>query len=211
MLVFIDESGDSGLKLSSGSSRYFVIALVTFSDNEDADLCDKRIDLLRQEIGKPAAFEFHFSKNSKHIRESFLDAMAQHPFSYHIVAVDKTAAKMQGHSFDTGQDLYNYAARLAFENATPHLSEAKVVIDRRGDRTFRDGLSAYLRRHIKGVGSTPLIASVKVQHSNANNLLQLADYVVGVSNRFIDGKPDGLEYRRRFLATHELTLQVWPK
>ncbi|MBI3313947.1 MAG: DUF3800 domain-containing protein [Candidatus Omnitrophica bacterium] len=36
MLVFIDESGDSGLKITEGSSRYFSIALVVFEDREEA-------------------------------------------------------------------------------------------------------------------------------------------------------------------------------
>ena len=35
MLVFIDESGDTGLKIEKGSSRYFVIALVSFEENEE--------------------------------------------------------------------------------------------------------------------------------------------------------------------------------
>lgn len=30
MLVFIDESGDSGLKIGEGSSRYFTVGLVIF-------------------------------------------------------------------------------------------------------------------------------------------------------------------------------------
>jgi len=30
MLIFIDESGDSGLKINAGSSKYFTLALVAF-------------------------------------------------------------------------------------------------------------------------------------------------------------------------------------
>ncbi len=40
MLVFIDESGDTGLKIDKGSSKYFVIALVIFEDHEEAIACD---------------------------------------------------------------------------------------------------------------------------------------------------------------------------
>lgn len=45
MLIFIDDSGDSGLKIESGSSRYFTIGLVVFEDNEEAVACDQRIQL----------------------------------------------------------------------------------------------------------------------------------------------------------------------
>ena len=36
MLVFVDESGDPGLKLDQGSSRYFIVILVLFEDPENA-------------------------------------------------------------------------------------------------------------------------------------------------------------------------------
>ncbi len=49
MLAFVDELGDPGRKIPNGSSTHFVVALVTFNDNEDALACDRRIDLLRQD------------------------------------------------------------------------------------------------------------------------------------------------------------------
>ena len=42
MLGFLDESGDTGLKVSSGSSPFFVVALVTFDDDEEALRCDPK-------------------------------------------------------------------------------------------------------------------------------------------------------------------------
>ena len=50
MLVFIDESGDSGMKIKEGSSRFFTIGLVVFEDYDDATACDQRIQLLKKEI-----------------------------------------------------------------------------------------------------------------------------------------------------------------
>lgn len=47
MLVFVDESGDSGLKLGDGSSDFFVLTLVIFSKNEDATSADILIDSIR--------------------------------------------------------------------------------------------------------------------------------------------------------------------
>lgn len=37
MIVFIDESGDPGFKIESGSSEVFVLALVVFDDNLEAE------------------------------------------------------------------------------------------------------------------------------------------------------------------------------
>lgn len=50
MLVFLDESGDPGLKIIQGSSRYFVIALVVFQDEEETTAIDQRLQLLRREL-----------------------------------------------------------------------------------------------------------------------------------------------------------------
>ena len=36
MLVFVDESGDPGMKLGLGSSEFFVLTLVIFENNEEA-------------------------------------------------------------------------------------------------------------------------------------------------------------------------------
>ncbi len=40
MLVFIDDSGDPGFKLDKGSSKFFVISLVIFNDNLEAEKTD---------------------------------------------------------------------------------------------------------------------------------------------------------------------------
>lgn len=82
MLVFIDESGDSGLKIHEGSSRYFSIALVIFEENEEATACDQRIELLKRELGWREGSEFHFKKNSDRVRKAFLHAIVPYNFFY---------------------------------------------------------------------------------------------------------------------------------
>ena len=60
MLVFIDESGDSGFKLDKGSTPVFAVALAAFSSHEEAARCDGiiRATLATLRV-KP---EFKFSK-----------------------------------------------------------------------------------------------------------------------------------------------------
>ncbi|MBD3338866.1 MAG: DUF3800 domain-containing protein [Candidatus Lokiarchaeota archaeon] len=48
MLVFVDESGDSGLKINKGSSKFFIVTLVLFEEDDEANAADQRIDLLRK-------------------------------------------------------------------------------------------------------------------------------------------------------------------
>lgn len=211
MLAFVDESGDAGRKIAKGSSPYFVVALVTFQDDNEALTCDERIGLLRGELGLPTAYEFHFAKNSKKVRQAFLSAVNPFPFFYHVFALNKNPERLYGPGFENKDSLYKYAVRLTFENAKPFLDNAIVVIDENGDAKFRDELATYLRKRVKDPDGRRLIRKVKLQRSSGNNLLQLADYVVGVASRFITTRTDGIELRRRFLAAHEMSLQVWPK
>lgn len=62
MLVFVDESGDPGLKLEQGSSTHFVVALVIFEDHDEAQAADDRIGLLRRELRLDPRYEFRFNK-----------------------------------------------------------------------------------------------------------------------------------------------------
>lgn len=53
MLAFIDESGDTGRKIHSGSSHYLMVALVVFEEGDEAAARDQRISLLRRELNYP--------------------------------------------------------------------------------------------------------------------------------------------------------------
>ena len=63
MLVFIDESGDTGFKVKQGSSKYFIISLVIFEDNEEALACDQRIQLLKRELKYPKKCMYKYGQN----------------------------------------------------------------------------------------------------------------------------------------------------
>jgi hypothetical protein len=99
MLVFIDESGDPGIK--SASSPYFVVTLVWFEDNEVARDLDHRIDLLRLEIGVAEHLEFHFSRINSKFRKAFLNAVAPYEFFYMAMVVNKRNLAGPGFAFPT--------------------------------------------------------------------------------------------------------------
>jgi hypothetical protein len=75
MLVFVDESGDPGLQLDHGSSRYFIVTIVLFEEDDEAESADQRINLLRRELRIASNFEFHFSENKAAIRTALLKAI----------------------------------------------------------------------------------------------------------------------------------------
>lgn len=205
MLVFIDESGDPGLKINAGSSRYFIVALVAFEDREEALAVDDRIALLRKEQKFPARFEFHFNKMKPAYRRMFLEAVAPYNFFYFGVVIDK--AKLT-ESFK--ESIYKYACGLLLENAKPRLNNAIVIVDGSESKRFRHELKSYLIRRLKDDSGKCFIKKVRILDSTTTNLLQLADMVVGSVARSFSGKKDSREYRS-LIAHREMNVEVWPK
>lgn len=211
MLGFFDESGDPGLKIDAGSSRFFVVALVTFDADAEALRCDRRIDALRGELQLPADYEFHFAKNSWRVREAFLGAVQSFDFRYCLFALDKGPEAWYRLGLKSNVDLFRYAAGAVFANAAPFLKDAAIFIDKRGGKRFGAELAGYLRGNIKSPRGDRLIRTVKQQESHKNNLLQLADYVASIGNRAISGKRDGVELQDRYLRTKEVISQIRPQ
>lgn len=211
MLVFIDESGDTGRKINKGSSKYFVIGLVLFEDHSEAMACDQRIELLKHELGKTSAFEFHFQNNSDKVRRTFLEAILPYSFTYFAVVIDKDPKKLVGDGFNVKESFYKYACHMVFSNAKPHLDNAIVVLDKSGSPTFQYGLKKYLNLKTNGLNEQrKLIKKIKQQHSHSNNLLQIADYIAGVINRKFQKKKSWQVYYRR-ISSKEMWVQKWPK
>jgi hypothetical protein len=209
MLVFVDESGDPGMKFQEGSSHLFIVTLVVFNDHDEAQATDDRIRLLRRELGVSEAFEFKFNKMNRAFRTAFLEAVCGFDFFYFGIVLNK--ALLHGPGFQFKQSFYKYTCSLVFENAKPHLSDATVVIDGSGSREFRQQLDTYLRRKINDKNAAVRhIRKVKVQDSHRNNLLQLADVVCGTIARSYSGKQDSKVYRP-LISHREITVQVWPR
>jgi hypothetical protein len=190
VLAFIDESGDPGLKLGAGSSKLFAVAIVVFVDAESATECDRAIGALRRDLGLPERFEIRFARNRDHVRRKFLETVGPHQFHSFVTYVDK-ATLDPSHARKKGE-LYQWTMSEAVQLAGPFLRDATVVIDAAGDRDFRNEVAAYLRRT---GGRQPRIRKLKLDRSDRNNLLQLADYIVGVAARALAGEPAAVELR----------------
>lgn len=210
MLAFVDESGDTGRKTISGTSRFFVVAVVIFQDNDAAQRCDDAIGRLRQELNLPASYEFHYKENPAKVKTAFLRRVSSHSFGYYVFAVDKTSGEISDSDFANPEALYRFAIGMALESAKHLLNDARVVIDKRGGRRSRNELAAYIRRQFRDRTTHNPIREVKIQRSDGNNLLQLADYVVGVANRTLRGVQQEVDFRQRYLIRHEMNRRVWP-
>ena len=209
MLAFIDESGDPGMKLNGASSPRFTVTLLAFEDHDEALKTDQRIGLLKTELGFPKHFEFHFNKLRPDFRETFLKTVSPYDWFYYSIVINKE--KLTGKGFQFPDFFYKYTCSLVFENAKPYLSEAIVIIDGSGSREFRRQLASYLRKRINdSKDGSRYISKIKLQDSNKNHLLQMADMVCGAVARSFTDKP-GSQVYRKLISHREMYVQFWPK
>ncbi len=206
MLVFIDESGDPGFALSKGSSRFFSVALIVFEMEDEAMACDQRIELLKREQGWRG--EFHFYRNSDRVRREFLRAVAPYNFFYYGIVIDKHASHFWKESFCDKHSFYKYTCGLVFENAKEKLHDATVIIDESGNLDFKRQLRMYLRQQMNR--QRRIIRKVKMQRSESNNLLQLADYIAGIMNRSMQGEKKYVDDYKKLISHREISVKVWP-
>ena len=211
MLVFIDESGDSGFKFGRGSSRYFVITAVIFNSEFAADACDRSIEGLKRKLGFHVGREFHFSQCSDKIRGEFFRCVAAEDFCYHAFVINKQMLSAQAKTFQDGKSFYRFAVSIVCENARSLLCDAKIVIDKNGDRFFRQQLEKHLKEQMIDGSGNCLIRKVGMEASHSNNLVQLADMICGaVARSFNTGTVEGHRYRN-YVKRREKRVSFWPK
>ncbi|MEX2300744.1 MAG: DUF3800 domain-containing protein [Bryobacterales bacterium] len=208
MLVFIDESGDSGMRGKPGSSPHFVVTGVLFEDHDEASQCESRIQELRESRRLSPRFEFHFNSCSHDLRTAFLQAVRSSGFFYHSIVLNK--AKLWSEGFHDKSSFYKYTTGLVFENMKPQLNDSIVVLDKCGNQEFRCELAKYLKRRVNETGGKRLIKKVKMQRSDGNDLLQLADMVCGAVARSYSSKENRWVFRK-LIRHRELRVQIWPK
>jgi hypothetical protein len=211
VLVFIDESGDAGFKFGRGSSKYFVIAAVVFTDNFSADSCDRAIEALRRDHAFSLEREFHFTECSDKLREAFFRCVAPEAFSYYAFVIDKARLYAGAPTFSDGKSFYQFAVSVVCDNARKLMRDAKVVIDKHGDRAFKQQLEKTLKRQMTDADGCCLIRKVRMEASHSNNLVQLADMVCGaVARSYNAAMPEGGRFRK-LLVRRERRVQLWPQ
>lgn len=202
MLVFIDESGDPGFRLTKGSSPVFVTSMIIFADVRAAQETSRKITDLRAELGiKP---EFKFNKCKSVFRDRFFDEIGPCPFSARFVVVRKKliyspALKSVKESF------YKFFVRMMMRHDGGALQNAKVVIDGSGDRLFKKQLRAYIRHHIP----RDCVARVDLRDSARDPLIQLADMAAGaVARSYHDERKESGRWRAKLQRSGRIS-NIW--
>lgn len=176
MLVFIDDSGDPGFKLEKGSSKVFIIAMVIFKDNLEAEKTSVAIKELRRKLKMSDLSEFKFNKSSKKFRIAFINTVKKFDFKIRAIVVDKSliySQRLKTHK----ENFYNYVIMQVLKNSKS-IKNAKLKFDKRGEIELRNQLRVYLSRELDNK-KNKVFKDLKFVDSRQNTLVQLADMVAG--------------------------------
>jgi Protein of unknown function (DUF3800) len=176
MIVFVDESGDAGLKVERGSSPHFVVTLIVFFDNDEANKVDEHITEIKYRLNLHKEFEFHFTKLSKKLRQLFLSEIKSFDFKYFSFVIYKNT--INEILIKNSRTFYKLAFKEACLVAKEHLVNATFVVDGQSSKEFRQDFEKYLKLALN-TDDIKRIKKLKMQDSHKNNLLQLADMVCG--------------------------------
>lgn len=187
--MFIDESGCPGFKLNQGSTSHFAIAMTIFKQRSEAEKASETIKTLRNKLRvKP---EFKFSKSSNDIRDAFFQAINNIDFLVRALVVEKNYV-YSTHLRGSKESFYNFFVRNLMQYDNGLLSNASVKIDGSGNREFQQAMKTYLRQQL----SSGTIKKFKFANSRANNLIQMADMIVGaIARSYNKEKKDHFKWR----------------
>ncbi len=188
MWAYVDESGCMGMKIGSGSSPFFAVTTVVFSQKTVVTDCYNKIEELKGELRVRKEFKFCGCSHEQRVR--FFREVCKFDFSYFGIVFDK--ARISGFQ----RPFLHWAVLTTFAQHVEKIKSAKVVIDKTGSSMFRKMMSRRLKDDLNKEFSRNVINSVKSVESHGNNLLQLADMVCGaVARSFHPDKVGRSDYR----------------
>jgi len=181
MLIFIDDSGDPGFKLDRGSTSHFVIAMVIFDDNLEAEKTAVAIKELKRKIGFGDNTEFRFFKTKNKYKIEFLKTIVKFKFRIRCLIVDKS--KIYSDELKSNKNsFYAYFIKEALKNNDDTIIDAKIRLDGGGNRIFRKSFITYLRRELNS-RDRKIMHNFKMVDSKKDVLIQMADMIAGSINR----------------------------
>lgn len=207
MQIFIDESGDPGFLIEEGSSRFFVVALVIFEDDEQVRQARLALEALARRWHKPNKFELKFSKLTEAERVEALQVATKFQFKIRSVIFDKVRMnELQLQHFK--KNYYQYAIRSMLDRPGINLSNSTLKIDTFGEDYYRDNLLNYFAEHVCDPHDDSKCQLI-FQDSKFDVLIQLADLVAGALRKSFEVTQDDAVIYREVIEDHEEDIRVF--
>lgn len=184
MHAFLDDSGDPGMKLSSGSTRYLVMAACVFREAEHIEDAAQAIRGCREAMRRGERWEFKHTKTSDDMKDRFFEATRLLRYDVRAIVVDKKRLYSDT-LMERPRYLQNFAIMQIFANTLGTVTNANLVIDGRDSRAFRLKSAGYFLREVNAKAPGTL-RKVSYDDSVRNPLIQLADMTAGAIRRHFE-------------------------
>jgi len=185
--VYIDDSGDVGLKKTN--TEHLVVAAVVVVDEENKKLLAGAIDLFRRGLGWDVLHEFKFHKTEKAILMDLIDIIKGFDFKAYAVVLDKNDPGSSQTSRRSVSTYYYVIKELLLRVGA---NNQAIVIDGRIGKNHAEKVRTYLRQNLKANGIENV--TIRFVDSRKDSLVQLADIIAGAVARSYKDKTDSQRY-----------------
>lgn len=174
MIIFIDESGDPGFKIEKGSSRYFVISCIIFSNDIFVTQTINTIMDFKKNLKVSNYYELKFNKLNRSERVEFLKKVDRNHFSIITLIADKASHRIEN---NTARSWFEYNSLLLelLKHIPSKSKKIEICIDGSMNKTHKRILKSYLRKNLLPKSSLKL----QILDSRSNVLIQMVDVITG--------------------------------
>lgn len=177
-MVFVDESGNPGIKDEQG--EFVIVGIIVVNENDLARI-SKEFSKIRRQMNLDRDFEFKFSKTNKKIIIKLLKGLSDIDFEVYALIFDKKVIQTNG------QTVYN---RLLCDLIKEmKIKDADILVDGKTSRRNRNSVASFFRKELLGTGN-------RLRYGNSKSFdgLQLADLIAGTIHRFCSEKKGGVDF-----------------
>lgn len=157
----MDESGSPGAAQSEND--YFLVAAVFVENLDTVYEIQNKVDAFRKSAGLKDDFEFHFYQNSDNQKRAFLGFLSGIDFGYKTFCFKKSRELN-----------YEVIASVIAESLKKVGENMNIIMD------SNPHLYKELSRHMRGC---KMRVKIKERRSSSSDLIQIADYVAGVTHK----------------------------
>lgn len=174
MIIFVDESGDTGFKFNKGSSKFFVLGAIFFKDREEAVKFASEFEswlALKNDLNR--LDELKFSKLDRIKRLRVLKYLSSRKSNWRAVI----AAKLNRDLSPESMLVLAYSTLISTFVVSEKLL---LIIDGKENKKVRYRLKKLLKLANRRL-------EIKLQDSKSDRLLQIADLVAGAAANAASG------------------------
>ena len=187
-LVFVDESGNPGIKDEQG--EFVIVGVVIVNEDDLARISEEFLNI-RKQMSLGVDFEFKFSKTDKRVIMKLLNSISDVHFEVYALIFSKREIQTNG------QTIYN---RLLCDLIKEmKIENADILVDGKTSRRNKNSVASFFRKELSVMGN-------KLRYGNSKSFdgLQLADLVAGTMHRFYANKRGGADFMT--LIKHKIRL-----